>query len=84
MQSKYAALESKSKEIILQQNNTVSGATLALSDLGQRLNSLVEQLISSYNISEQDLEVKNDFYFIIIVNNVTDMFIFRITGSSLS
>lgn len=57
MQSKYTALESRSKEMIIQQNNTVSGATLALSDLGQRLSSLVEQLISSYSISEQDLEV---------------------------
>lgn len=70
MQSKYTALESKSKDMIVQQNNTVSGATLALSDLGQRLNSLVEQLISSYSISEQDLEVNNN----LIAKNILTLF----------
>lgn len=31
---------------------------MALSGLNSRLDNLVEQLISSYNISEQDLEVR--------------------------
>lgn len=57
MQSKYTALESKSKGVVIQQNNAVSSATLALADLGSRLNSLVEQLVTSYSISEQELEV---------------------------
>lgn len=57
MHSKYTALESKSKDMIVQQNNAVSGATIALSDLGSRLNSLVEQLVASYSISEQEIEV---------------------------
>lgn len=57
MQSKYVALESKSRTLVAQQNHAVSGATLALSDLGSRLNDLVEQLVASYNISEQELEV---------------------------
>lgn len=57
MQAKYNALESRSKDILLQQGAAVSGASVALSGLGSRLDHLVEQLIASYNISEQDLEV---------------------------
>ncbi|XP_037904719.1 restin homolog isoform X1 [Hermetia illucens] len=56
MQTKYTALECRSKELIVQQNSAVSGASMALSGLNSRLDNLVEQLISSYNISEQDLE----------------------------
>lgn len=56
MQAKYNALESRSKDILLQQGAAVSGASVALSGLGSRLDHLVEQLIASYNISEQDLE----------------------------
>lgn len=58
MQTKYAALESKSRVVVAQQSHAVSGATLALSDLSARLTDLVEQLIASYNISEQELEVR--------------------------
>ena len=57
LQTKYAALESKSKDLIMQQNASVSGATAALTGLHARLDNLVEQLVFSYNISEQDLEV---------------------------
>lgn len=57
MQSKYGALEQRSKELIVQQGAAVSGASLALAGLGARLDQLVEQLISSYSISEQELEV---------------------------
>lgn len=57
MQSKYNALELRSKELIDQQGSAVSGASMALAGLGARLNQLVEQLISSYSISEQELEV---------------------------
>ncbi|TMW47483.1 hypothetical protein DOY81_007434 [Sarcophaga bullata] len=56
LQTKYAALESKSKDLIMQQNASVSGATAALTGLHARLDNLVEQLVFSYNISEQDLE----------------------------
>ncbi|XP_075160256.1 microtubule-binding protein cornetto isoform X2 [Haematobia irritans] len=56
LQTKYAAMESKSKEMTMQQNASVSGATAALSGLHARLDNLVEQLVFSYNISEQDLE----------------------------
>uniref|UniRef100_W8ASM2 Uncharacterized protein n=1 Tax=Ceratitis capitata TaxID=7213 RepID=W8ASM2_CERCA len=56
LQSKYAALENKSKEIMMQQNYSVSGASAALSGLHSRLDSLVEQLVSTYNITEHDLE----------------------------
>lgn len=59
MQSKYNALESRSKELIVQQSTAVSGASMALAGLGTRLDNLVDQLISSYNISEQELEVSN-------------------------
>ncbi|XP_055909885.1 myosin-2 heavy chain isoform X2 [Eupeodes corollae] len=56
MQSKYSLLESKIKDLKLNQNTAVNGASMALSGLHARLDNLVEQLISSYNISEQDLE----------------------------
>jgi hypothetical protein len=57
MQTKYHALESRSKELLLSQSSAVSGASVALSGLGNRLELLVDQLITSYNISESDLEV---------------------------
>jgi len=57
LQTKYAALENKSRELIHQQNAAVAGASTALSGLYARLDSLVEQLVCSYSISEQDLEV---------------------------
>lgn len=57
MQTKYNALEGRSKELLMSQSSAVSGASVALSGLGNRLELLVDQLISSYNISEQDLEV---------------------------
>lgn len=57
MQTKYNALESRSKELLLSQGSAVSGASVALSGLGNRLELLVDQLITSYSISEQDLEV---------------------------
>lgn len=60
MQAKYGALEIKSKELLAQQGNAVSGASVALNSLGSRLEQLVEQLIASYNISEQELEVSKE------------------------
>lgn len=62
LQTKYSAMESKSKELAMQQNASVSGATAALSGLHARLDNLVEQLVFSYNISEQDLEVGISIY----------------------
>lgn len=60
MQSKYLALEVKNCDLAVQRSNDVSGATMALTDLNSRLNDLVEQLISSYNISEDELEVSTN------------------------
>lgn len=62
-QAKYGALETRSKELICQQGSAVSGASVALTGLGSRLDNLVEQLIASYNISEQELEVSFDFFY---------------------
>lgn len=59
MQTKYNALESRSKELLLSQGSAVSGASVALSGLGHRVELLVDQLITSYSISEQDLEVSH-------------------------
>ncbi|XP_026845247.1 uncharacterized protein LOC6595917 [Drosophila persimilis] len=56
LQTKYAALETRSRELIHQQNASVAGASTALSGLHSRLDGLVEQLVYSYSISEQDLE----------------------------
>jgi hypothetical protein len=57
MQAKYNALEGRSKDLLLSQGSAVSGADVALVGLQNRIEHLVEQLVSSYNISEQDLEV---------------------------
>lgn len=57
MHTKYVALESNSKILIEKQNQAVSEATFALSNLGSRLNDLVEQLAVSYNICKHDFEV---------------------------
>jgi len=57
LQTKFTALENKSRELIHQQNASVAGASTALSGLHSRLDGLVEQLVYSYSISEQDLEV---------------------------
>lgn len=51
------AVERRTKELLLAQGAAVSGASVALSGLGSRLEGLVDQLIVSYHISEKDLEV---------------------------
>lgn len=50
------ALEAKSRELLVHQGSTVSGAAVALTSLVTRLEGLVEELIVSYNISEQELD----------------------------
>jgi hypothetical protein len=67
MQTKYHALESRSKELLLSQSSAVSGASVALSGLGNRLELLVDQLITSYNISESDLEVRLEYFALLSV-----------------
>lgn len=54
---KLNAVERRSKELLLAQGAATSGASVALSGLGCRLEGLVDQLIMSYSISEKDLEV---------------------------
>lgn len=63
MQAKYNALENRSKDMLVAQGSAVSGANVALASLQSRIEHLVEQLISSYNISEQDLEVSFNFFY---------------------
>nr|XP_050866895.1 uncharacterized protein LOC127071551 isoform X2 [Vespula vulgaris] len=53
---KLNAVERKGRELLLTQGATISGASVALSGLGTRLEGLVDQLITSYNISVKDLE----------------------------
>lgn len=57
MHARMLSLEGKSRELLVQQGSVASGAAVALSALISRLNGLVEELVSSYNISEQELEV---------------------------
>ncbi|XP_076666121.1 microtubule-binding protein cornetto isoform X2 [Andrena cerasifolii] len=57
MNMKLNAVERRSRELLLTQGAAVSGAAVALSGLGTRLEGLVDQLITSYNISVKDLEV---------------------------
>lgn len=70
MQAKYSVLEGRSKDLLMSQGSAVSGANVALASLQSRIEHLVEQLVSSYNISEQDLEVskerniQNNFFYL--------------------
>lgn len=57
MSMKLNAVERKSRELLLSQSALMSGAAVALSGLGTRLEGLVDQLMTSYNISVKDLEV---------------------------
>jgi len=57
MSMKLNAVERRSRELLLTQGAAMSGAAVALSGLSTRLEGLVDQLISSYNISIKDLEV---------------------------
>lgn len=56
LQAKVNTTEQRSKAFLLEQGASVSGASVALSGLGDRLESLIEQLVVAYNISETDLE----------------------------
>lgn len=55
MQAKLCGLENRSKDLLCQQDSAVSDASCALSDLSVRLNNLVESLLKSYEISEEEL-----------------------------
>ncbi|XP_063972698.1 uncharacterized protein Corn isoform X2 [Diachasmimorpha longicaudata] len=56
LEMRMSAIERKSRELLLTQGAAVSGAGVALSGLGNRLEALVDQLVKSYKISEKDLE----------------------------
>ncbi|XP_063225994.1 uncharacterized protein LOC134532896 [Bacillus rossius redtenbacheri] len=56
LQARLGSLERRSRDLLLQQGAAVSGAAVALSGLGSRLESLVDQLVASYDISDKDLE----------------------------
>uniref|UniRef100_A0A336KT81 CSON014742 protein n=1 Tax=Culicoides sonorensis TaxID=179676 RepID=A0A336KT81_CULSO len=55
MQAKLCGLENRSKDLLCQQSTAVSDASCALADLSARLDNLVESLLKSYEISEQEL-----------------------------
>lgn len=57
LQAKLGVLEGKCRELLVHQGSTVSGAAVALSALISRLDGLVEELVTSYNISNQELDV---------------------------
>ncbi|XP_050427851.1 uncharacterized protein LOC126837911 [Adelges cooleyi] len=61
LQAKMHVLENKSREVLQQQESTVSSAVVGLSGLGNRLDSLLDKLIKSYSISEIDIE--DEVYF---------------------
>ncbi|XP_015111648.1 uncharacterized protein LOC107037547 isoform X2 [Diachasma alloeum] len=56
LEMRMSAIERKSRDLLLTQGAAVSGAGVALSGLGNRLEALVDQLVKSYKISEKDLE----------------------------
>ncbi|KAJ8914449.1 hypothetical protein NQ315_011390 [Exocentrus adspersus] len=56
LQARLGVLESKSRELLVHQGSSVSGASVALSALIGRLDGLVEELVVAYSISDQELE----------------------------
>lgn len=58
LQARLSSLESRYRDLLLQQGAAVSGTALALSALTSRIDGFVEQLVISYSISDKDLEVK--------------------------
>ncbi|KAF0758707.1 girdin [Aphis craccivora] len=61
LQTKMRVMENKSRELLQQQDTTVSSAVVGLSGLGSRLDALLDRLIKSYSISEADIE--DEVYF---------------------
>ncbi|XP_076266026.1 microtubule-binding protein cornetto isoform X1 [Rhynchophorus ferrugineus] len=49
-------LEAKSRDLLVHQGSSVSGASVALTSLIQRINGLVDELVVAYSISDQELE----------------------------
>lgn len=64
-----AGLDQRSRDVLVQQGAAVSAAAVALSGLGARLDSLVEQLTVSCNITDKDLEVHHRIEVPIKVNS---------------
>lgn len=56
LQARLGVLESKSRELLVHQGSSVSGASVALSALIGRLDGLVEELVVAYSISDKELE----------------------------
>ncbi|XP_022917817.1 putative leucine-rich repeat-containing protein DDB_G0290503 [Onthophagus taurus] len=56
MQARLSAIEAKGRELLVHQGSNVSGAAVALTGLISRLDGLLEELVLSYNISQQDLD----------------------------
>lgn len=69
LQARLGVLESKSRELLVHQGSSVSGASVALSALIGRLDGLVEELVVAYSISDQELEVSNITNIISIFGN---------------
>lgn len=56
LHARLGGFEMRSRELLIYQGSHISGATIALSSLVNRLDGLVDELVTSYSISEQDLE----------------------------
>lgn len=57
VEARLAGLEQRSHDVLRQQGAAVSGAAVALTSLGVRLDSLVDQLAVCYHVADKDLEV---------------------------
>lgn len=67
-------METKCRELLVHQGSTVSGAAVALCALISRLNGLIEELVTSYSISDQELDVSS---FTFTFNPFTNNFIYK-------
>lgn len=58
MKNRLTGLEHRCRELLVHQGAAISSASVALSGLGSRFEQLLDQLVTAYNITEADLEVK--------------------------
>lgn len=60
MKIRLATLERRCKELLVHQGAVTSSASVALSGLGSRFEQLLEQLTTSFDIADTDLQVRTD------------------------
>lgn len=76
LQAKLRVMEKESRELLQQQESTISSAVFGLSGLGGRLDSLLDKLVKSYSISDIDIEVCIYIIFIKSFYYLTNLYLY--------